>query len=655
MKFFDEAKELVALLKRASDSYYNDDESIIPDSEYDQKKDRLVSLYEKVLLPKKSINPDLVKEVESFLNQIGTPVTASEWKKARHKTPMTSLNKVNTQAEFEKWAQEIGDTHYIIFDKMDGGAIDLVYENSKLVQAITRGDGIEGEDMLQNVLKMKNVRAEIPGFTGNLKGEVVMLRDDFETLNKISDREYKNPRNTATGLSKSLDGANVDLLSIFFYDIDGITCKTEEEKLQAIERFNIKTCFWKKVTVKEAIEVYNDYEANIRASLPYDIDGLVVRANLIEKQEDHGMLGGNPKAKIAWKFKPMQKETTLKAIEWHIGNSRRITPIAILDPTPMGGVTVSRCSLHNVDMFKNFGFKRNCKVLVIRSNDVIPYLTKNIGGGEEYFEVPEVCPECGGKAEIQNKFLVCTNDSCSGLGTGNLERWVQVLDIDGLGPKIIEMLYQKNLVKEPADFYKLSVEQVSVLERMGERSASKIIKNLRSKMQITLPELIAGLNMTNFSLETAQTLLEAGLDNIVKLYNATESELVQIKGIGQKTASQIISGLKSKTLVIKNLFDVGITIKEPEKIKIDSNKLQGLSFCFTGAIQAVKSDGKRFARDDMHALVLSNGGKVEDSVKKSLSFLVMADPSSTSSKAQKAREIGTKVLSESDFFKMIGG
>lgn len=271
----------------------------------------------------------------------------------------------------------------------------------------------------------------------------------------------------------------------------------------------------------------------------------------------------------------------------------------------------------------------------------------------KYFEIPTICPECGEPVEEQGKFLICTNDYCSGLATGNLERWIQVLNIDSVGPKIILMLFEKGLVKEPADFYKLSVDQVASLERMGERSATKVVTNLRAKMQLTLPELIAGLNMQNFSTETAQALVDAGYNTIIKIFNAQETELVNVKGIGDITASQIVKGMQAKAIILKNLFDVGITIKEPEKIELSSNKLAGKSFCFTGAIQAIKSDGKRYTRDDMHALVLKNGGTVEKAITKDLTYLVMVDPSSTSGKAQKARQLGTSILGEQQFFEMI--
>jgi DNA ligase (NAD+) len=655
MRLFDEAKEIVTLLKKASDTYYNKSDSIISDAEYDQKKDRLIMLYEKVIIPKKSINPALVKEVEDFLNQIGAPVSVSEWKKAKHKIPMTSLNKVKSEKEFIEWCQEIGDQYFTIFDKMDGGSIDIRYENGKLTEAITRGDGIFGELITQNVIKMKNVKSSIHGFTGNLKGEIFMLREDFDALNSISDREYKNPRNTATGLCKTLDGVNVNLLSVLFYDIedDNYEFFTEEEKLLKIESYGLKTCFWKKVTAKEAIEVFNDYEANIRITLPYDIDGIVSRADSISKQVYHGMLGGNPKAKIAWKFKPMQKWTYLRGIEWHIGGSRRITPIGLLEPTPMGGVTIKRCSLHNVDMFKKFNFTKDCEVLIERANEVIPYLLESKHGTGIPFEIPTTCPECGGDVKIDGAYLICTNDGCSGLGTGNLKRWVNELNIDELGQKLIQVLYDKDLVKEPADFYKLSIDQIANLDRMGEKSATKVITNLRAKMKLTLPELIAGLNMPNFSRATAETLIAAGYDNVVKMFNAQVAELIGVKGIGEKTAEQIVKGMRSKAMVIKNLFDAGISIKELEKVKVDSNKLSGQSYLFTGAVQRKNENGERYTRKDMENFVIENGGIVANSVNKELDFLVQADIQSISSKSKKAKELNISIISENDFFKKL--
>lgn len=659
MTIFEEAELLLRELKRCSLSYYNKSKSLISDSDFDKKKDDLISLYYKLVVEQVR-DYNLEKEIDIFLKSPGAPVIPTEWPEIAHVEPMTSLNKVNSEEEFLKWVKEIGDSEYVIFDKMDGGSMDFQYEDGELIHGITRGDGKTGLDELQNVLKIQNVKRYIPGFTGNLNGEVFILRSDFEKLNEISDGDYKNPRNTATGLQKKFDGENVDLLSTFFYNIKGIPFKTEEEKMLKIESLGLKTCFWKKVTASEAIEVFKEYRDKIRANLEYDIDGLVIRANSIALQEKHGMVGGNPKAQIAWKFPPMEKETILLDIVWHTGNSTRVTPIAILQPTHMGGVTVRRATLHNVDKFMKFGFRKNCKVLLVRANDVIPQVLENRGDGEELFEIPTVCPECGGKTMIvedeitgeKGKFLVCTNENCIGLATGNLERWISALDIDCVGPKTIQMIFEKGLVKEPADFYKLKEEQLVGLDRLGEKSAQKIIKNLNARKNITLPEFISGLNMPNFSYETAEALISAGYD-LKMIQNASKEDLIKVKGIAEKTASQIKKGITSKETIINSLFDIGITIKEAEKLVLDSNKLNGVSFCFTGAINALKPDGKHFTRDDMHALVLKNGGNVQEGVNKTLTYLVMADPESTKTKAKKARELGTKILSEEEFFNMV--
>jgi DNA ligase (NAD+) len=274
---------------------------------------------------------------------------------------------------------------------------------------------------------------------------------------------------------------------------------------------------------------------------------------------------------------------------------------------------------------------------------------------KEYFEIPTSCPECGGDVKIEGAYLVCTNEFCSGLATGNLERWINDgVDVDDIGGKLIQVLYEKDMVKEPADFYKLSVEQVAGLERMGERSATKVITNLRAKMSITLSDFIAGLNMPNFSKQTAETLMAAGYDDIVKMFNAQETDLVCIKGVGEKTAKQIIKGMKSKATVIKNLFDVGITIKQPEKIKVDSNIFAGKSFCFTGRIESINpKTEKNYTRDEMHAIVKANGGQVEDSVKKGLSYLVQIDPASESSKSKNAKKFDVQIISEKTFFEML--
>lgn len=375
---FKQAKELVELLKKASDSYYNQSESIISDSEFDQKKDLLISLYEKVLIPKKSFDLNLVKEVEAFLVQIGAPVSTSEWSKAKHKTPMASLEKVNSKEDFLKWTQEINDDNYIVMEKLDGISIDLEYDNGKLIKAITRGDGEIGEEITQNVVKMKNIKTFIPEFTGNLRGEILLSYKGLEQINYIlikeNKPELKNPRNAASGISKRLDGKFCDFLFVVCYDCLGLKFQTFEEKMKFIENLGVVLSFWKKGHKNDIIEIFNNYEKEKRISLEYLIDGLVISNNDLTK--DFGFVNSNPKSKIAWKFKPISIKTEIINIVWDIGSSRRITPVAVVKPVKICGVTIQNVSLYNYENFKKLKLYKNCEVVVTRANDVIPVLTK---------------------------------------------------------------------------------------------------------------------------------------------------------------------------------------------------------------------------------------------------------------------------------------
>ena len=636
-------QEIIKQMDTADEAYYNKGDSVFSDEEYDNLKDEL-----------RSLAPQHPR-----LNKIGQPISkVTDWKKAKHKIAMRSQNKVNTIEEFKKWANEIGDQYYIVEDKLDGCSIDMEYDNGNLIKAITRGDGVEGEDIFSNVRRMKNVKLKINSFTGSKRGEIFLFADDFEAINAILQKEGKeelaNPRNSATGIAKRFDSRFSEYLSILYYDIetDLIDFDEEMQKIEYIKKNGLKVCFYKKCTVQEVIDLYLEYEKHLRAETNYDIDGLVVKANSISIQKKHGLLGGNAKAQIAWKFTSMKAETFMKGIEWSNGRNRRITPIAILEPVRIGGVTVQRASLHNVELFKKLNPGKGDKVLVSRQNDVIPQIQKIIESKNNPFEIPTHCPVCNTKLEIEGKFLNCPNDSCPALTTGNLLKWLNGLEIRDISESTVEALYDAGKLKELADLYYLKPSDISELEGYGEKSAKKILENIHAKKELTLPEFLGNLNMNGFATSRVELLVEAGYDSLDKVFNVQVQDLIKIKGIEVKTANQIIKGLQSKAKVITNLLKAGITIKAIQKKQASSSKLKDLSFCFTGAILKCTPDGKRYTRDMMEQLVIDNGGTVE-SVTKNLTYLVQADPSSMSSKSQKAKDLGVKILSELDFFTMV--
>lgn len=346
----------------ANDAYYNKNQSFLTDQEFDNLKDKLQEL-----------SPN-----DPFLSQVGAPVKVTEWKKARHKIPMTSLNKVNTVEEFKKWAKNIKANDFLIMEKMDGISIELIYKEGNLIDAITRGDGTIGESIVTNVSKMINVKKNINNFSGSLRGEIIFCKNNFievnEKLKTNKKKVFSNLRNAASGISKRYDGVFSEKLSVIFYDCS-LYFKSEEEKLKYMENvLDVKTCFWKRLKTENLIEVFQDYENKNRENLKYEIDGMVVRVNCINLQKVLGMLGSNPYWSVAWKFKSLQKVAVLKNVKWNVGNSRRLTPIGEIEPVYIGGVKIMNVSLHNFENFRKLKLYKNCRVIIKRSNDVIPYL-----------------------------------------------------------------------------------------------------------------------------------------------------------------------------------------------------------------------------------------------------------------------------------------
>lgn len=640
--------QMLEKLRQADDAYYNQADPIMDDAEYDDYRDEYNRLFP--ASPYVSVGADI-------------PET-SEWKKAEHRMPMGSLDKVKTKEEFVKWCNDHGIKIVVLEDKLDGFSLELIYEEGPLTQGITRGKGDtnEGEDITANVLKMKNVKPTLPDkFTGSLRAEVFIFADDFDAINKElveqGRQPLKNPRNGAAGVAKRYNGTGCEHLSLLYYDVqsDEYDFETEERKMRFIgEVLGLPVCFWKKATIEEAIRIYEEYEDHKRAETPYDIDGLVAKANDLEIQEQLGISNNRPRGQIAWKFKAMKAKTKMVGVEWSVGGNRRINPVALLKGVPIGGVTASRATLHNLEIFRKLNLGKDDEVMISRRNDVIPYVEEVTNHVGAKFEIPTHCPICKSELVEDGKFLYCMNDACEGLGLGNLNKWIGALDIKEIGGKIVEGLYQSGKVKEPADFYRVSAKDFGDLDRGSEKVGQKIVDNLRAKMEITLPVFIGGLNMAHFSNATAKTLMEAGFDTIVKMAEAETIDLVEVKGIELTTAQKIRSGLKAKATVIQHLFEAGIKIKTPEKVESLGNEFDGKSFCFTGAIQTTNpATGKRFKRPEMELLVVQHGGTVAP-VGKKLDYLVMVDPDSSSSKAVKARELGINILSEETFFKMIG-
>lgn len=355
--------ELADKIIKARNDYYNHQPKV-SDALFDKWVDELTKL-----------DPN-----HPAITSVGAPIVVSEWKKASHEVPMGSLNKVNTADEFKAWVKSCNDAKkFLLCEKLDGLSISTKWEAGKLVQAVTRGNGSEGEDITVNVVRMKGIPKKLKkNFTGHLRGEILLKKSDHQKYFS----EYSNPRNAASGLAKRLDGEGVEHLTIMMYKVEGKDFKTEEDQFEFLDALGTITtqhtmCF----CVQDVLDVYELYSTRKREKLDWDIDGLVLRVDNLAEQESLGELNHRPKGQIAFKFEAEAKETTLKNIVWQVGNSGRITPVAEFDTVDLMGAAVERASLHNYKRVKQLKLFKDCKILVSRRNDVIPFVEGNLSEG----------------------------------------------------------------------------------------------------------------------------------------------------------------------------------------------------------------------------------------------------------------------------------
>jgi len=646
-------REIVDKLKKYDDAYYNAGDSELSDEEYDLLKDNL-----------RAIDPE-----NEYLKTIGAPVRDTSWEKATHRIQMSSLNKADTKEELAKWLSSISFSAgqiVVLQEKLDGLSINCEYIDGKLNKCVTRGTGRTGENIFENVRLMKNVRSHIHGFSGCIRGEIVLFAEDFEELLKHEDA--KNMRNSSVGISKRFDHKYSELLTVLFYDVesDELELETEESKISWLEENKVRTVTtYVCSSADDIFRIYDEYIESKRALLRYDIDGLVAKLNFIEKQKSFGFTNDRPATQVAFKFPALKVETKILDVEWQLGRSGKITPVANLEPVSLGGIRIKRASLHNLSLFSSLNLGFGDTVVIKRSGDVIPQVESVKSRTENNrFEPIKTCPVCHESTKISGKFLVCKNDECAGSAFGDIIKWTVKVGIQklGVGKKTLKNMFDAELIKTPADLYRLKIEQIRQLDRQGERSSQKIIDAVKSRNKLDLVTFVGGLNLHGFSSEMAQKLIDSGYDSINKMICLAEKEdfssLILINGIGEKVAKCFIDSMNKKREIIKDLLSVVEIEDRKEKVMNIAAKtsgiLSGKSFCFTGMINKINEEtGKHLTREEMWDIVKERGGLVEKSLKKGTDFLVQSDSNSVSGKTQKAKKLGVIIVSEEDFFKMI--
>jgi DNA ligase (NAD+) len=619
----DRIKELAAELLRAKYTYYNIklpdgmQPIILTDKVYDAREAELRSL---------DANHWVLKIV-------GAPQTQSEWKKAKHQIPMGSLNKVNVPAELSDWAKDKDCKSWFVTQKLDGLSIELVYEGGKLIQGITRGDGETGEDITINVARMVGVNTDLKeDFNGSLRGEIMMLNSVWKK--DFSDKA--NPRNAASGVSKRLDGVGVDKLNIIFYQVLGdVDFQTEVEQFKWLKDRKIGIPeYWVFKSADEVNKHWRNYQDNERSKLDYEIDGLVIRINDLAKQMSLGDKDLRPLGAIAFKFDNETRESTIRDIIWQVGNSGRITPVAVVDPVQLVGATVTRASIYNIGYIEELGLDIGAKVLVARANDVIPRIEELVKGTGKIAKHPDFCPECGGLTKLDGENLMCSNTKhCRAQIIGRIKNWIKELNLLEWGDTLVEKLVDSKKVNTIVDLYTLEPKDIASLDRLGDKTAQKCYDILWADTELPLEVFLGALSIPMIGQSTIKAIMNAGCDDLEKFGQLGANEFAQVPGVGPTKAKFLADGLNQNQKLILDLLDKGVSIKD----KIFGS-LTGCRIAITGSTKNKRADLEKFIAD--------NGGENKSSVGKSCTHLVIADVNSASSKAVAARKLGIKLIDE---------
>ena len=654
-------KQLRDDLNRYSYHYYVLDNPLISDFEYDILYKELESLEKEYPL---FITPD------SPTQRVGGISTG--FKEHKHKYRLYSLDNTYSADELRKWYERIqkeftGKVELVCELKIDGLAIALSYKDGLFVQGVTRGDGIVGEDITQNLKTIKSIPLKL--FTSadvEVRGEVYMPKSSFEKLNAESlqngEKVFANPRNAAAGSLRQLDSsitAKRDL-SMFTYTaiIEGVDGeselpKTHWDSIQYIKKLGFKTNPHIRLVddIDGAIQFCKDWETK-RFGLDYATDGVVIKVNRLDYQGELGFTSRAPKWATAFKFPPEEISTTLENIELGVGKTGAVTPVAVLTPVNLAGSVVSRASLHNFDEIKRLDVRIGDRVLIKKAAEIIPKVIK-VSETENHWELPiylppEECPECHSKlvAREGEVNLYCENPFCPAVLKAKLEYWVskEAMDVDYIGPQVITQLFDLGLVRTPVDFYKLTYNDFLKLDLVKDKSAANMYNSIQTSLTKPLGRFITALSIKMVGKETADILVNEFL-TLEDIMNASVEELAKVDGIGDKIAKSIYEFFRDENnkKMIEEFNALGF--KFENTVQNRTNELSGKTFVLTGTLNSM-------TRDEAGDIIKMMGGKTSSSVSKKTSYVVAGV--NPGSKLDKAQDLGVIILNEEEFLKLVG-
>lgn len=640
--------------------YYVLDDPEISDADYDKMLKELEKLEEQ--------HPEFHDENSPTQRVGGKPL--KEFNQVRHNVPMLSLQDVFSYGELRDFDRrvrsELSNIEYVVELKIDGLSVCLSYDEGRLKRAATRGDGTVGEDVTLNVRTIKSVPLKINyDYPLEVRGEVYMPRDAFEKLNiereELEQPIFANPRNAAAGSLRQLD-SNITAkrkLDIFIFNlqsIEGKEIKTHYEALEFLNSLGFKVSP-KRILCKDIEEVIEKIEelSQIRGELPFDIDGIVIKVNDLSDREKLGQTAKTPRWAVAYKFPAEKKKTKVKDIIVQVGRTGAITPTAVLEPVRIAGSTVSRATLHNEDYIRQKDIRIGDSVIIQKAGEIIPEVVEVVledrNGDEKVFNMPSKCPECGGDVvrEEGEAALRCTNISCPAQLKRSIIHFASrdAMNIEGLGPQIVSLLMDNNLIHDAADLYYLKFDDLVNLERMGKKSAQNLINSIEKTKENDIDKLIFGLGIRYVGNKGAKNLAKA-FKSIENLMNAAYEELIEVEEIGDKMAESIIAFFKEEhnKKLIEKLKLSGINFNLKEEYNGKEKIFEGLTFVLTGTLS-------KYSRKDAESIIESLGGKVSSSVSKKTSYVLAGEDAG--SKLKKAQELNIKIISEEDFEDMIKG
>ena len=656
-------EKLRSLIAHHQNLYHTLDAPEISDAVFDALVHELASLEKKF--------PDLAKPDSPTQRVGGQPL--KQFQKVQHVSRMYSLNDAFSQEDVREWLGRLANLdvknipEFYCDLKMDGLAVELKYVNGVFAQGSTRGDGLIGEDITQNIKTIEaiplklHLEAQPPSGEIYVRGEVFLTKKEFARINKEQEKKggklYANPRNTAAGSLRQLDPSITASrkLNFYAYDLIGIDnkVKTKQDKYQALNAWGVATNPNSKIVHSiEEIQKYRDYWEKERGQLDYELDGVVISINDNQLYERAGFVGKAPRGGIAYKFTPKEAQTIVEDIQVQVGRTGVLTPVAHLKPVSIGGTTVSRATLHNIDEIQRLGLKIGDTVMVGRAGDVIPDILQVLPvmrtGREKDFHLPIKCPICNTpiKKEAEQVASYCPNTDCPARQRETIYHFCSrnALNIDGVGPAIVDALMDAGLVQDYADLFSLKIEDLQNLDRFAEVSSANVIKAIANRKKVPLARFVYGLGIMHVGEETARVLAQH-FRTLDKIISATEEELTAVEDVGPVVAQSITEWFKRPyhRNILKKFDKAGVKIIEDKgKIK---GKLFGQTFVITGTLDSM-------SREEAGQKIRALGGKVSSSVSQETSAVIAgSDPGSKYDKAQK---LGVKILNEKEFLEMIG-